>query len=73
MLDDGGQVVEEPSSVLQVDAIGGRGLHLVRSVAQAWGSGLDALGRTSVWAEVPVRCQVRSRGRGANGSHMVSG
>lgn len=73
VLDDGGSQVAEPSSVLQADAIGGRGLHLVRSVSRAWGSGLDARGRTSVWAEVPVRWPVRSRGRGANGSSLVSG
>lgn len=60
VLDDGGRPVAEPASVLRADAIGGRGLHLVRSVAQAWGSGFDARGRTSVWAEVPVGTRMRS-------------
>jgi anti-sigma regulatory factor (Ser/Thr protein kinase) len=63
VLDEGGQRVAEPSAVLRVEAVGGRGLHLVRSVAQAWGSGLDARGRTSVWAEVPVHSDVRSLSR----------
>lgn len=73
VLDEGGCAVPEPSSVVEPDAIGGRGLHLVRSVAQAWGSGLDARGRTSVWAEVPVRRMARRAGRESNGPHLVSG
>lgn len=55
VLDEGGYLVPEPVAVPPVDAVSGRGLHLVRSVAQAWGSGLDAHGRTLVWAEVPIR------------------
>ena len=55
VLDDGGSPVPEPPGAPPIEAVGGRGLHLVRSVSQAWGSGLDAWGRTLVWAEVPVR------------------
>lgn len=54
VLDEGGHRIVEPPSAPPVDAIGGRGLHLVRSVSQAWGSGLDADGRTLVWAQVPL-------------------
>jgi hypothetical protein len=54
VLDDGGLPVSEPVGQPPVDAVGGRGLHLVRSVSEAWGSGIDAHGRTLVWAEVPV-------------------
>jgi anti-sigma regulatory factor (Ser/Thr protein kinase) len=70
VLDEGGRLVEEPSSVLRVDATGGRGLHLVRSVSQAWGSGIDARGRTSVWAEVPVRRAARSSANGTAGARV---
>jgi hypothetical protein len=59
VLDEGGSTVPEPGAVPPVDAIGGRGLHLVRSVAQAWGSGIDSHGRTLVWAEVPIGRAVR--------------
>jgi anti-sigma regulatory factor (Ser/Thr protein kinase) len=55
VLDEGGLPISEPGRVPPLDAIGGRGLHLVRSVSQAWGTGFDAHGRTLVWAEVPVR------------------
>lgn len=54
VLDDGGASIEEPPPMPSVEALGGRGLHLVRSVAQAWGSGFDSRGRTLVWAEVPI-------------------
>lgn len=71
VLDEGGRLVEEPSSVLRVDAIGGRGLHLVRSVSQAWGSGIDARGRTSVWAEIPVHRVARAAaGNGSAGARV---
>ena len=55
VLDDGGLPIPEPLGAPPIEAVGGRGLHLVRSVSQAWGSGLDARGRTLVWAEVPLR------------------
>jgi anti-sigma regulatory factor (Ser/Thr protein kinase) len=58
VLDEGSQAVPEPVGVPPLDATGGRGLHLVRSVSQAWGSGFDAYGRTLVWAEVPVEHHV---------------
>jgi anti-sigma regulatory factor (Ser/Thr protein kinase) len=54
VVDDGDVVVPEPPAVIPVDGPGGWGLHLVRAVSQAWGSGLDAHGRTLVWAEVAV-------------------
>ena len=54
VVDEGGVVVPEPPGVLPVDGPGGWGLHLVRALAQAWGSGLDPHGRTLVWAEVAV-------------------
>lgn len=59
VLDEGGRPVPEPVATPPVDAVSGRGLHLVRSVAQAWGSGIDAHGRTLVWAEVPIGRAVR--------------
>jgi anti-sigma regulatory factor (Ser/Thr protein kinase) len=54
VLDDGGAQVSEPPAAPPLDSVGGRGLHLVRSVSQAWGTGLDARGRTLVWAELQV-------------------
>lgn len=59
VLDDGGTPVPEPPAAPPVVGVGGRGLHLVRSMSQAWGTGFDATGRTLVWAEVPVRVGAR--------------
>jgi anti-sigma regulatory factor (Ser/Thr protein kinase) len=53
VLDEGGQPIPEPV-LPPPESSGGRGLHLVRSVSQAWGTGFDGYGRTLVWAEVPV-------------------
>lgn len=55
VLDDGGRPIPEPIGAPPLESIGGRGLHLVRSVSRAWGSGYDARGRTLVWAELPLR------------------
>ncbi|HJR23883.1 MAG TPA: ATP-binding protein [Acidimicrobiales bacterium] len=52
VLDEGHVVVPEPPGIMPVDGPGGWGLHLVRAVSHAWGSGLDQRGRTLVWAEV---------------------
>lgn len=60
VLDDGGATVDEPPGAPPLESVGGRGLHLVRAVSQAWGSGLDLRGRTLVWAEVAVRRRARS-------------
>lgn len=60
VLDEGGRIVAEPGGLPPPDAVGGRGLHLVRGVSQAWGTGLDAHGRTLVWVEVPVERGPRS-------------
>ena len=54
VLDEGAVVVEEPPGGKPVDRSGGWGLHLVRALSQAWGSGLDAHGRTLVWAELEL-------------------
>jgi anti-sigma regulatory factor (Ser/Thr protein kinase) len=54
VLDDGGARVPEPMGAPPLDSVGGRGLHLVRAVSRAWGSGYDARGRTLVWAELAV-------------------
>lgn len=58
--DEGGVVIAEPIGTPPLDSLGGRGLYLVRSVSQRWGSGRDADGRTVVWAEVPVQRTVGS-------------
>ena len=55
VLDEGGVTVPEPPGVMPVNSPGGWGLHLVRALAQAWGSGFDPHGRTLVWAEVGLR------------------
>lgn len=62
VLDDGHAPLAAPEVVPPPDAAGGRGLHLVRSVAQHWGSGFDRDGRTMVWAELPASCQHSSLG-----------
>ncbi len=54
VLDDGGTAVPEPPGAPPISGVGGRGLHLVRAMSQAWGSGFDARGRTLVWAEMPL-------------------
>ncbi len=54
VLDEGGAAVPEPPGAPPLAGIGGRGLHLVRAMSQAWGTGFDAAGRTLVWAEVPL-------------------
>jgi anti-sigma regulatory factor (Ser/Thr protein kinase) len=64
VLDDGGAAVPEPPGAPPLAAVGGRGLHLVRAMSQAWGSGFDAAGRTLVWAEVPVRQRALSSAAG---------
>ncbi len=56
VLDDGHAPLAAPEVVPPPDAPGGRGLHLVRSVSQHWGSGFDQDGRTMVWAELPASC-----------------
>jgi hypothetical protein len=74
VLDEGGLPVSEPVGVPSLEATGGRGLHLVRSVSQAWGSGYDAYGRTLVWAEVPVRpMAVMPPRRGAGRAQALTG
>jgi serine/threonine-protein kinase RsbW len=52
VLDDGHAAVPVPFPSPSARAVGGRGLHLVRSVSQRWGAGFDAAGRTLVWAEL---------------------
>ena len=63
VLDEGSAAVPEPPGVMPVDGPGGWGLHLVRAVAQAWGSGLDPHGRTLVWAEVGLPAPRRAGNR----------
>jgi hypothetical protein len=69
VLDDGGARIPEPAALPPPDAIGGRGLHLVRSASQAWGTGCDARGRTLVWAEVPIAAAPLRPS--SNGGHPV--
>jgi anti-sigma regulatory factor (Ser/Thr protein kinase) len=64
VLDEGGSVIPEPPGAPPIAAVGGRGLHLVRAMSQAWGTGFDASGRTLVWAEVPVRQRALSSAAG---------
>jgi serine/threonine-protein kinase RsbW len=52
VLDDGHATVALPPVNPATSAVGGRGLHLVRSVSRRWGAGFDAGGRTLVWAEL---------------------
>ena len=59
VLDEGHVAVAEPPAVVPVEGPGGWGLHLVRALSQAWGTGFDAHGRTLVWAEVPVPALVQ--------------
>ncbi len=47
---------------LDLDAVGGRGLHLVSTVADRWGTGFDDDGRTLVWAELPASRKADARG-----------
>lgn len=54
VLDDGHAPLAAPESIPPPDSVGGRGLHLVRSVARHWGTGFDDAGRTMVWAELPA-------------------
>lgn len=54
VLDDGHASLAAPDIVPPPDSPGGRGLHLVRTIAQRWGSGFDHEGRTMVWAELPA-------------------
>jgi anti-sigma regulatory factor (Ser/Thr protein kinase) len=70
VLDEGGQPIPEPGHPVP-EATGGRGLHLVRSVSEAWGSGFDRYGRTLVWAEVPEGRR-RDAGEGPNGFRRAS-
>jgi anti-sigma regulatory factor (Ser/Thr protein kinase) len=66
VLDEGGQPISEPL-LPPPEAVGGRGLHLVRCLSQAWGTGFDRYGRTLVWAEVPVGHRPRGQAS-SNGS-----
>lgn len=52
VVDDGHAEVEIPRRVPPPNALGGRGLLLVREVSRRWGAGFDAAGRTLVWAEL---------------------
>jgi anti-sigma regulatory factor (Ser/Thr protein kinase) len=52
VLDEGHAALPVPQGPPPPDAIGGRGLHLVGAVSDAWGSGFDEEGRTLVWAEL---------------------
>lgn len=54
VLDDGHAPLAAPETIPPPASSGGRGLHLVRTVAQRWGSGFDNDGRTMVWAELPA-------------------
>jgi hypothetical protein len=62
VFDGGHAVLTPPAGPPPPDAIGGRGLHLVGSVSDDWGSGFDGDGRTRVWAELTVR-QLESSSR----------
>jgi anti-sigma regulatory factor (Ser/Thr protein kinase) len=52
VVDGGHAELEIPRPVPPPDALGGRGLLLVRDVSRRWGAGFDAAGRTLVWAEL---------------------
>ena len=52
VLDGGHATLYAPVGPPPPEAIGGRGLHLVGSVSEAWGAGFDPDGRTLVWAEL---------------------
>jgi anti-sigma regulatory factor (Ser/Thr protein kinase) len=54
VLDDGHVPLAAPDTPPPPECVGGRGLHLVRSVAERWGTGFDDAGRTMVWAELPA-------------------
>jgi anti-sigma regulatory factor (Ser/Thr protein kinase) len=54
VLDDGHAPLSAPEATPPPDSVGGRGLHLVRSIARGWGTGFDDDGRTMVWAELPA-------------------
>jgi anti-sigma regulatory factor (Ser/Thr protein kinase) len=50
---DGGHArLKIPRPVPLPDALGGRGLLLVREVSRRWGAGFDGAGHTLVWAEL---------------------
>jgi anti-sigma regulatory factor (Ser/Thr protein kinase) len=65
VLDEGSAPIPEPPALPPAEAMGGRGLHLVRCASQAWGSGYDRHGRTLVWAEVPIDWPPVDRSRGS--------
>lgn len=54
VLDGGHAKVRAPRRVPSPEALGGRGLVLVREMSRRWGSGFDPAGRTMVWAELPT-------------------
>lgn len=58
VLDGGGHVPTEPFPMPDSHAQGGRGLPLVASVTDAWGSGLDPRGHTLVWADLTAPAAV---------------
>ncbi len=62
VLDGGHARLPQPEGPPPTDAVGGRGLHLVSTVADRWGTGFDADGRTLVWAELPASRRADARG-----------
>jgi len=55
VVDGGHAELEIPRPVPPPNALGGRGLLLVRDVSRRWGAGFDPAGRTLVWAELAAR------------------
>lgn len=52
VLDEGHADVRLAPTKPPPTALGGRGLHLVSEVSRRWGSEIDEVGRTVVWAEL---------------------
>lgn len=59
---DEGARVPSLTAMPAPDATGGRGLPLVDRMSRAWGTGLDARGRTRVWADLAAPLLRRRHG-----------
>lgn len=52
VVDDGGPTEPRQTERPSIHAVSGRGLTIVDALADTWGNGRDAQGRTRVWAEM---------------------